>query len=63
MKAYDTVKTARTNYYELSVSKAMNYAILTLKGFWDESDEMKYYVDDIKAAANRLKQASLLLWI
>lgn len=52
---YNAVKTAKTNYYEISVNKSMNHANLILKGYWNESDEMQYYVEDIKAAVNMLK--------
>lgn len=55
MAAYDTVKTAKTYCYEIKVTKSMNHADLILKGFWNETDEMQYYVEDVKAAADMLK--------
>jgi hypothetical protein len=61
MMAFDTVTIAKTNCYEISVSKSENKADLIFKGFWNENDEMQYYFEDIKAAADKLKPGFIFI--
>jgi len=57
----DAVNIAKTNCYEINVSRPENCVELTFKGYWDESEEMKYYLDDIKAAVDMLKTGFIFI--
>jgi hypothetical protein len=54
MKTFDGKIISNCICYRLRVNCSKNCAELVLKGYWNESEEMKYYLEDIKTAADML---------
>lgn len=52
---------AKTDFYSLEIDKLKNRAYLTFTGFCSEPSDMPNFLDDIKKAAQGLKQGFTLL--